>query len=52
MKFTSALSTLLVLLPAVTNAIAIPAPVDAAGVQRRDGTVVVSINSPPSLTNG
>ena len=51
MKFTSALSTLLVLLPAVTNAIAIPAPVDATEVQRRDD-VVVSINSPSNPTDG
>jgi len=49
MKFTSALSTLLVLLPAVTNAIAIP--VDATEVQRRESGVAVSINSTlPSVT--
>lgn len=51
MKFTSTLSTLLVLLPAVTNAIALPAPVDATEVQRRDD-VVVSINSQSGPTNG
>jgi hypothetical protein len=45
MKFTSALSTVLVLLPAVTHAIAIPAPVDATEVQRRGNRVAVSINS-------
>ena len=52
MKFTSALSTVLVLLPAVTHAIAIPAPVDATEVQRRGNGVAVSINSTcHSVTN-
>jgi len=41
MKFTSALSTVLVLLPAFTNAIAIPAPVGSTDVQRRGIDVVV-----------
>jgi len=40
MKFTSALSTVLVLLPAFTNAIAIPAQVDSTNVQRRGIDVV------------
>jgi hypothetical protein len=40
MKFTSALSTVLVLLPAFTNAIAIPAQVDSTNVQRRGNDVV------------
>ena len=52
MKFTSALSTLFVLLPAAINAIAIPAPLDAAEVQRRDNDVVVSTNSLLSRTDG
>ena len=52
MKFTSALSTVLVLLPAFVHAIAIP--VDATEVQRRsnDGAVSINFNSPLSSKFG